>query len=247
MLAEPELFDLEAEPLAFDELAFAFLSVNALAPAPIAPVIAPPAAPETTPLATLVKTSVAEATKPCDELFDELALEAGFLAEDDLFALEGFVPEDFAEDFEPELDDLLPAPDFEAVFEAPPDDLLDDVDFEADFEPVDGELFAEDDFVPDDFEAVDFGADFGAGFAEAAFLLPADVEDLLADEDDLLAPAFPLEVDDFAESLFDFVVAIFLSLGYVKNVLKQTYERIFTRINSVCQEIFCFNEFFSKK
>ncbi len=92
----------------------------------------------------------------------------------------------------------------------------------------------------DDFAAVfaaGFAAGLEAGLAEDAFLLPAD-DDLLAGADDLLAAALPLEVDDFAESLFDFVVAIFLSLGYVKNVLKQTYERIFTRINSVCQGIF---------
>ncbi len=62
----------------------------------------------------------------------------------------------------------------------------------------------------------DFAAGLEAGLAEGAFLLPADDDDLPAGEDDLLAAALPLEVDDFAESLFDFVVAIALSLGYVK-------------------------------
>ncbi len=232
---EPELFDLEAELPAFDEPPFAFWElVKAFAPAPIAPVTAPPAAPETMPFATSFKTLPAEATKPLDELFDEeLDLAAGFLAEDDLLAVDDFVPEDFADDFEPPLDDLLLDPDFEPA----PDGLLVD-DFAAVFEPVAEELFAEDDFVPVDFVAVDLAPDFEAGEAEVDFLLPADEEDLLVAEDDLLAAALPLEVDDFAEPVFDFVVAIALSLGYVKNVLKQTYERIFTRINSVCQDIF---------
>lgn len=233
--AEPELFDFEAALPAFDEPPFAFWGLaTAFAPAPMAPVTAPPAAPETMPFATSLKTLPAEATKPLDELFDEeLDLAAGFLAEDDLLAVDDFVPEDFADDFEPPLDDLPPDADFEPA----PDDLLAD-DFAAVFEPVAEELFAEDDFVPDDFDAVELAPDFGAGEAEVDFLLPADEEDLLVAEDDLFAAALPLEVDDFAESLFDFVVAIVLSLGYVKNVLKQTYERIFTRINSACQEIF---------
>ena len=207
---EPELFDLEAELLAFDEPPFAFWGLaTAFAPAPMAPVTAPPAAPETMPFATSFKTLPAEATKPLDELFDEeLDLAAGFLAEDDLLAVDDFVPEDFADDFEPPLDDLLLDPDFEPA----PDGLLVD-DFAAVFEPVAEELFAEDDFVPDDFDAVELAPDFGAGEAEVDFLLPADEEDLLVAEDDLLAAALPLEADDFAESLFDFVVAISLSLG----------------------------------
>jgi len=155
------------------------------------------------------------------------------LAEDDLLAVDDFVPEDFADDFEPPLDDLLLDPDFEPA----PDGLLVD-DFAAVFEPVAEELFAGDDLVPAALETVILATVFEAGEAEVDFLLPADEEDLLVAEDGLLAAALPLEVDDFAESVFDFVVAISLSLGYVKNVLKQTYERIFTRINSMCQEIF---------
>ena len=187
------------------------------------------------PFATSFKTLPAEAMKPVDE---ELDLLPDFLAEGDLlpvddFVLEDFVPVDLVEDFEPPLDDLLPDPDFEPPL---PDDLLVD-DFAAVFEPV-AELFAGDDFVPDVFETVILATVFEAGEAEVDFLLPADEEDLFVAEDDLLAVALPLEADDFAEPLFDFVVAIFLSLGYVKNVLKQTYERILTRINSVCQEIF---------
>ncbi|MDQ3711779.1 MAG: hypothetical protein M3388_06125 [Acidobacteriota bacterium] len=168
---------------------------------------------------------------------------AGFFAEDDLlavddFAPEDFAPEDFAGDFEPPLDDLLPDADLEPA----PDDLLaDDLladDFAAVFEPAAGELFAGDDLVAAALGTVILATVFEAGEAEVDFLLPADEEDLLVAEDDLFAAALPLEADDFAESLFDFVVAIVLSLGYVKNVLKQTYERIFTRINSMCQEIF---------
>jgi len=252
--AESELFDFEAELPDFDEPPFAFwVLAKAFAPAPIAPVTAPPAAPETMPFATSFKTLPAVATKPVDELFDEeLDLAAGFLAEDDLlavddfvledFAPEDFAPEDFTDDFEPPLDDLLPDPDFEPA----PDDLLVD-DFAAVFEPVAEELFAGDDLVAAALETVILATVFEAGEAEVDFLLPADEDDLLVAEDDLLAAALPLEVDDFAESLFDFVVAIALSLGYVKNVLKQTYERILTRINSVCQEIFYFIELFSKK
>ncbi len=261
--AEPELFDFEAELLAFDEPPPSFWELTkAFAPAPRAPVTAPPAAPEIMPFATSFKTLPAEATKPSDEPFDEeLDLAAGFLAEDDLLAVDDFVPEDFADDFEPPLVDLLPDPNFElglddllvddfaAGFELPldgllpdpdfkpaPDDLLVD-DFAAGFEPV-AELFAGDDLVAAALETVILATVFEAGEAEVDFLLPADEEDLLVAEDDLLAFALPLEVDDFAESFFDFVVAIALSLGYVKNVLKQTYERIFTLINSVCQEIF---------
>ncbi len=246
---EPELFDFEAELPVFDLPLFAFWELaKAFAPASMAPATAPPAAPETMPFATSFKTLPAEATKPLGEFFDEeLALAAGFLAEDDLlavddFVLEDFTPEDFADDFEAPFGDLLPEPDFEPA----PDDLLVD-DFAAVFELVAGELCAEDDFVPDDFEAVDLAPDFEAGEAEVDFLLPADEEDLLVAEEDLVAAALLLETDDFAESLFDFVVAISLSLGYVKNVLKQTYERILTRINSGCQEIFYFIELFSKK
>jgi hypothetical protein len=262
--AESELFDFEAELPDFDEPPFAFwVLAKAFAPAPRAPVTAPPAAPETMPFATSFKTLPAVATKPVDELFDEeLDLAAGFLAEDDLlavddfvledfapedfapedFAPEDFAPEDFTDDFEPPLDDLLPDPDFEPA----PDDLLVD-DFAAVFEPVAEELFAGDDLVAAALETVILATVFEAGEAEVNFLLPADEEDLLVAEDDLFAAALPLEVDDFAESLFDFVVAIALSFSYVKNVLKQTYERILTRINSVCQEIFYFIELFSKK
>ena len=238
--AESELFDFEAELPDFDEPPLAFwVLAMAFAPAPMAPVTAPPAAPETMPFATSFKTLPAVATKPLGELFDEeLDLAAGFLAEDDLlavddFVLEDFTPEGFADDFEPPLDDLLPDPDFELA----PDDLLVD-DFAAVFEPVAGELFAEDDLVGAVFETVILATVFEAGEAEVDFLLPADEEDLFVAEDDLFAAALPLEADDFAEFLFDFVVAIFLSLGYVKNVLKQTYERIFTRMNSACQDIF---------
>ncbi|MDQ3749484.1 MAG: hypothetical protein M3367_10820 [Acidobacteriota bacterium] len=232
---EPELFDLEAELPAFDEPPFAFWELaKTFAPAPMAPVTAPPAAPETMPFATSLKTLPAVATIPLDELFDEeLDLAAGFLAEDDLLAVDDFVPEDFADDFEPPLDDLLLDPDFEPA----PDGLLVD-DFVAVFEPVAEELFAGDDLVAAALETVILATVFEAGEAEVGFLLPADEEDLLVAEDDLLAAALPLEVDNFAEPVFDFVVAIALSLGYVKNVLKQTYERIFTRINSVCQDIF---------
>jgi len=233
--AEPELFDFEAEPPAFDEPPFAFwVLANTFAPAPMAPVTAPPAAPETMPFATSFRTLPAVAMKPLGALLDEeLDLAAGFLAEDDFLAVDDFVPEDFADDFEPPLDDLLADPDFEP----PLDDLLVE-DFAAVFEPVAEELFVGDDLVAAALETVILATVFEAGEAEVDFLLPADEEDLLVAEDDLLAAALPLEADDFAEPLFDFVVAIALSLGYVKNVLKQTYERIFTRINSACQEIF---------
>ncbi len=144
------------------------------------------------------------------------------MAEDDLLAVDDFVLEDFADVFEPPLDDLLPDPDFEPA----PDGLLVDV-FAAVFEPVAEELFAEDDFVPDDFEAVDLAPDFEVGEAEVDFLLPADEEDLLVAEDDLLATALPLEADDFAESLFDFVVAIVLSLGLCKKCVKTNLRKNF--------------------
>jgi hypothetical protein len=195
---ELELLPFEAEPPDDDFPLLSFVIPAALA----LPTIAPETAPVTAPLAasskTSVITSVAFATIPF-ELFDE----------EELLFLE---PDDFEEeDFFAEAD--LPPVDFDADFVA---DLADDVDFAADFAAG----------------LAVFGADFAAGFAAAVLVfvaavpdeagfaadLPADADFDVFDEsvffpaDAELAAAGFLPVAAFAESFFDFVVAITFSL-----------------------------------
>lgn len=160
-----------------------------------------------------------------------------------------FEPEDLlAVAFDAEPVDLLPE-----VFDAEPEDL-------AAPEPAAGfaedlpaaalvvvfdELLAEDDFdaelEPEDLldDAALVGAAFlfedEAAFVGAAFLFAAGAAFVIA--------VFLFVVVDFVELSVDFLVAIFFSLkcfrtNFTKTGLKQTYERIFTRLVSMCQDIF---------
>jgi hypothetical protein len=193
---EPELFDFEADPPDFPLLSFVIPAALALL------TIAPETAPVTAPLAASNKTSVitsaALATMPF-ELFDEEL----FLEPDDAFPVE--------EDFFAEADLLVDlAADLVADFAV---DLLVDVDFAADLAA--GLAFFGADFAAADLAAVlvfvaavpdeaGFAADLpaDADFDESAFF-PDEAE---------LAVAVFLPVAAFAESFFDFVVAITFSL-----------------------------------
>jgi hypothetical protein len=168
------------------------------------------------------------------------------------------------EDFAPEPDDLL-AVDLEAE----PDDLPAAV-----FEPVDllAEVFDADE--PDDLAAPDLAAGFAEDLlvaalevvfdellAEVDFAAVFEPEDLLVeaalvgaaflvdDEAALVGADFLFVVVEFVELLVGFLVAIFFSLkclrtNFTKTGLKQTHERIFTRIDCACQDIFSVIELF---
>ncbi len=147
-------------------------------------------------------------------------------AEPDDFPAEVFVPVDLlAEVFdadEPEED--LAAPDLAAGFA---DDLLAVV-----LEPVFGEPLAEVDFAPV-FEPEDLLVE--AARVGAAFLVDDEAAFGVAD--------FLFVVVDFVELVAGFLVGIFFSLkcfrtNFTKTGLKQTHERIFTRIDCACQDIF---------
>jgi len=103
--------------------------------------------------------------------------------------------------------------------------------------------------------AVAFGAALDVLFAGAALVGAAF---LVADGAALVVTVFLFVVVDFVALLVGFLVAIFFSLkclrtNFTKTGLKQTHERIFTRIVSMCQDIFSVidffmqNNFFSKK
>lgn len=153
-------------------------------------------------------------------------------AEPDDLPAEVFEPVDLlAEVFDADEPDDFAAPDLAAGFAAVLlvvalevffDELLAEVDFAAVFEPED--LFVE------------------AALVGAAFLVD--------DEAALVIAVFLFfVVVDFAELLVGFLVAIFFSLkclrtNFTKTGLKQTHERIFTRIDCACQDIFSVIEFF---
>ncbi len=125
---------------------------------------------------------------------------------------------------------VLLAAALEVVF----DELLAEVDFAAVFEPVD--LLA------------------GAAFVGAAFLVDGGAafvigDFLFADGVALVIAVFLFVVVDFVALLVGFLVAIFFSLkclrtNFTKTGLKQTHERIFTRIDCACQDIFSVIESF---
>jgi hypothetical protein len=166
---------------------------------------------------------------------------------------------DDADAFEPEPDDLL-AVDLEAEPEDLPAEVFEPVDLlaevfdveepEEDFDALD--LAAG--FV-DDLLAVVFEPAFDELLAEVDFAPVFEPEDLLVeaarvgatflvdDEAALVVADFLFVVVDFVELLVGFLVAIFFSLkclrtNFTKTGLKQTHERIFTRIDCACQDIF---------
>ena len=222
----PEDFSLELELFAFEaEPPDDFPLLSLVIPAALAlPTIAPETAPVTAPLAASIKTSaitsVAFATMPFELFDEELFLELDAFEEEVDFFAEADLPVDLDADLDAGLAvDVDFAADFAAVLAVFGADLAADLDAVLVFVAA----------VPDE---AGFAADLPADadfdvFDESAFF-PADAEP---------AAAGFLPVAAFAESFFDFVVVITFSL---KDVLNQTYERIFTQKNSQCQGFFRF-------
>ncbi len=192
---------------------------------------------------------------------------AAFFAGADLAV--DFEPElvllDDVADFDPEPDDLL-AVDLEAEPDALPAAVFEPVDLLAEVFDVDE---PEEDFdaldlaagFADDLLAVVFEPVFDELLDEVDFAAVFEPDDLLVeaarvgaaflvdDEAALVVADFLFVVVDFVELLVGFLVAIFFSLkclrtNFTKTGLKQTHERIFTRIVSMCQDIFLHIETF---
>jgi hypothetical protein len=174
---------------------------------------------------------------------------------------------DDVDDFEPEPDDL-PAVDLEAEPDDLPAEVFEAVDLlaevfdveepEEDFDALDLAAGFADDLlaVADDLFAVVFEPVFDEPLDEVDFAPVFAPEDLLVEAarvgaaflvDDaavlVVAGFLFVVVVDFVELVADFLVGIFFSLkcfrtNFTKTGLKQTHERIFTRIVSMCQDIF---------